>query len=184
MPTTVQIDGLKELRQNLDKLPDETRRVIRNKLERAADTGRNVAIKRLTDKQSGFQSGNLRSTIAVRKRPGLNDLEAIVTAGGEETGGGGFDYSLAVEFGTKPHFPPVKALTGRQESLDTWVRRMNPSPDDGETQEEAEERVAFQIAKKISERGTKEMPYMRPGFNLGSAKFKKDIRSLGGDLNL
>jgi len=184
MPTSVTIDGLSELRQNLDKLPDETRKVIRDKLERAADVGRTVAIKRLTDKQSGFQSGNLRSTIAVRKHPKMSDLEAVVTAGGKETEDDGFDYSVAVEFGTKPHFPPVKAITGRQESLDTWVRRMDPSAEDGESQEDANERVAFQIAKKISERGTKEMPYMRPGFKLGSAKFKKDIRSLGADLNL
>jgi hypothetical protein len=185
--TTVDIDGIDVAVENLDELPEEIRRRIADKINEAALLARTVAIKRLKQRQSGYSTGALRGTIAVRQNASASSLEAIVAAGGEETQEGGFDYSLAVEFGTRPHFPPVKAVTGQTESLDIWVRRMNPSPPEGmedASESEVNEAVAFLIARDISRTGTKEMPFMRPGFNAGAAKLKKEMRTLGNELNL
>ena len=182
MPASVELDGLEETLNNLDQLPDEVRRELRDALDSAANEGRNEAIRTLTQKQSGYQSGRLRSTIDIRKRPETGDLEAIVSAGGRETQQNGFDYALAVEFGSRPHFPPVKAVTGRTEGLDIWVKRMSPSPQENESQEEAVERVAFQIARKISRRGTKEMPFMRPGFKAAREDLDTRLKSIDIDL--
>lgn len=184
--TSVQIDGLEKVFGQLDELPDEVRGEIADAVAEATKLARKVAVKRLTQKQSGNQEGNLRSTIQIRQRPTLKDPVGIVSAGGAETNDGGFDYSLAVEFGTRPHFPPVEAVTGQTESLDIWVRRMNPSPsseaEQGMSQEELNESVAFQIARRISRVGTKEKPFMRPAYNAGVGKLQKEIRNIDIDL--
>jgi hypothetical protein len=185
--TTVDIEGIDVAVDNLDELPKEIRKRIADKINEAALKARTVAVKRLTQRQSGFSTGNLRGTIAVRQNATPSNLEAIVAAGGEETTEDGFDYSLAVEFGSRPHFPPVKALTGRTESLDVWVRRMSPSPPEGmedASESEVNEAVAFLIARSISNTGIKEMPFMRPGFNAGIGTLKKEMRTLGNELNL
>ena len=186
MPASIELDGLDETLDNLGQLPDEIREELADELNEAAFDGMNVAIKRLTQKQSGYQSGRLRGTIDVRKQAEKEDLEAIVAAGGKETGEDIFDYALAVEFGSKPHFPPVEAVTGQKEGLDIWVRRMDPSPRTEEQQdmeqEELNKQVAFLIAKQMSRIGTKEMPFMRPGFNIARASFKKRVRNLELDI--
>jgi HK97 gp10 family phage protein len=70
-------------------------------------------------------------------------------------------YAPAVEFGTKPHFPPPKALEG-------WVRRKGISAriagkkkKAGTTSSE-DTRAAFIIARAISKKGTKPHPFMQP----------------------
>jgi hypothetical protein len=72
-------------------------------------------------------------------------------------------YAPAVEFGTKPHFPPPKALEG-------WVRRKGISRLIGgqggqvgkKTSSNADTRAAFIIARVISKKGTQAHPFMQP----------------------
>jgi len=183
--TKVDVTGVADALESLEKVLPQARDAVGDIFKRAAVKGSNVAKKRLTQKQSGYSEGILRSSI----RPFTEDggLVAGVRAGGSKTNESGFDYALAVEFGTRPHFPPVKAVTGQIESLDIWVRRMNPSPPEGmenASEAEANESVAFLIARKISRVGTKEMPYMRPAFNAAKGVVIKDLRSLEDDLDL
>lgn len=51
-------------------------------------------------------------------------------------------YASAVEFGSRPHWPPVSAL-------EPWARRHGMN--------------AYALARSISRRGTKPHPYMQPG---------------------
>lgn len=67
-------------------------------------------------------------------------LEVVITAGAA--------YTLAVDKGTKPHFPPVAALI-------PWAKR---HPLFGVTPEMS----AFLIAKAISQRGTKARNFIEP----------------------
>jgi len=186
--TEVDITGLQDAFDNLEELPSKVQRRIVDKINEAAIEARNVAIKRLTQRLSGNQEGLLRASIGIRQQATLSTPVAIIAAGGEETTEGGFDYALPVEFGTRPHFPPVKAVTGTMESLDLWVKRMNPTPrneeQDNMSQSDLNESVAFNIAKKISRVGTREKPFMRPAFNIGAAMLKKEMRTIGRELNL
>lgn len=66
-----------------------------------------------------------------------SNITASVTAHGDEIKGvvgSNLKYAMAVEKGTRPHFPPVYALEG-------WARRHGM--------------VAFLVARAISKRGTK-----------------------------
>lgn len=67
-------------------------------------------------------------------------------------------YASAVEFGTRPHFPPVDALRD-------WARRRL-----------GDENLAFVVARAISERGTKAQPFMRPAFNRNRKKIEGEFR--------
>jgi hypothetical protein len=79
--------------------------------------------------------------------------------------GPGVRYGAAVEFGSRPHMPPVSALID-------WVRlkaaRGSPNP----------ERIAWAIAKTIARRGTRPHPYMAPGLQAARSK----INSLAGGM--
>ena len=50
-------------------------------------------------------------------------------------------YAPAAEKGSRPHFPPIEALTGKLESLDLWARQKGLN--------------AFAVAKGIARKGTK-----------------------------
>ena len=63
----------------------------------------------------------------------------------------GAEYGIFVEKGTRPHFPPVEALTGKEEMLDRWARIKLRAPGAG-----------FVIARKIARVGTKANPFFAP----------------------
>jgi HK97 gp10 family phage protein len=74
-------------------------------------------------------TGKLRASIkAVRK-----GLRSVVTVG--------VPYGAFVEFGTRPHFPPVSALAG-------WAKRKGMQP--------------ILAAMAIAKHGTKAQPFLRP----------------------
>jgi len=184
LQASVEVTGIDGAVNELNDLPEKIEGAITAKMQAAVLKGANVAKKRLTQKQSGYSEGLLRASI--RPFVTIDKMVAGVRAGGAKTSENGFDYARAVEFGTRPHFPPVKALTGQQESLDTWVRRMSPSAPEGmedASQEEVNETVAFLIARDISRTGTKEMPFMRPGFNVARAKLRKSLRNLDDEIS-
>ena len=75
-------------------------------------------------------TGRLRSGVQTK----LGPFRAVVAAT--------VFYSPYVEFGTRPHFPPVEALRG-------WARRHRQNP--------------WAVAMAIAKRGTRAQPFMRPG---------------------
>lgn len=83
-------------------------------------------------------------------------------------------YGPAVEKGSKPHFPPIEALTGKLEELDKWAKLKGLN--------------AFAVAKSIARKGTKPNNMFGEGLkasqnNVFAIFFKKAqefVNSLGG----
>lgn len=65
-------------------------------------------------------------------------------------------YGPDVEFGTRPHWPPVSALAG-------WARRHGTNP--------------YAVAAGIAKHGTKAQPFMRPSFAQIRAKARIELRN-------
>jgi glycyl-tRNA synthetase beta subunit len=98
-------------------------------------------------------TGRLRSDLHLAVQ--LKGIDSTAEVGTE------VKYAPAVEFGTKPHFPPPKALEG-------WVRRKGISAriagkkrKAGTTANE-DTRAAFIIARAISKKGTQAHPFLQP----------------------
>src|SRR5262245_4832010 len=69
-------------------------------------------------------------------------------------------YAPYIEFGTRPHFPPL-------EPIREWCRHKG-----------IPESAAFPIAKKIAEIGTPERPFLYPAYKQGSRDHVTRIRKL------
>jgi HK97 gp10 family phage protein len=69
-------------------------------------------------------------------------------------------YAPFVEFGTRPHFPPLDAIRN-------WCR-VKGIP----------ESAAFPIAKKIAEHGTAAQPFMRPALAVGKRNHLTRLRAI------
>lgn len=179
MGISLDIDGLADTMVNVATMPAEIKDEAQQMLNEAAETGAQVAERNFEQKTSPY---GLHSGADIIERDfATRDLKVKVDTGGAVTIRDGFNYLLSVEFGADPHFPPVERLTGRTEPLDRWVRRMGPTPSSKRQEEmstdELVEDVAFLVARKISNVGQKERPFMRPGFRQGAAKLKKEMRS-------
>jgi hypothetical protein len=175
----ISTEGADEIRQALESFSGKAKDQAAKVLNEVADKADKIATRNLTAKGAIGISGALRASVAVRKYASTDDLSIVVGAGDAETEQDGFDYSLAVEFGTRPHFPPVEAVTGKTEPLDRWVEVKAPaSPEEGQDQEEADRQKAFLIARKISRVGQKERPYMRPARNQARALLRRTLPKL------
>jgi hypothetical protein len=78
-------------------------------------------------------------------------------------------YAPAVEFGTKPHFPPPKALEGwvRRKGISARIARHTHGGQTGKkkkvgTTSSEDTRAAFIIARAISKKGTQAHPFLQP----------------------
>jgi hypothetical protein len=80
-----------------------------------------------------IDTGNLRNSIIAETTP--NGLSAEI--------GSPFPYAPYVEFGTRPHFPPMEAL-------EDWARK-HKIP-------------VFLVARAIAKRGLPARPYLNPAF--------------------
>lgn len=67
------------------------------------------------------------------------------------------NYASFVEYGTRPHFPPVDALRD-------WAARVL-----------GDERLAFVVARAIARRGTYAKPFLGPAITANTATFRKAI---------
>lgn len=67
------------------------------------------------------------------------------------------EYAAAVEFGSRPHFPPVDALKD-------WAARKL-----------GDESLAFVVARGISQKGTPPKPFLGPAVIKNAATFRREI---------
>ena len=102
--------------------------------------------------------------------------QATKTHGDKVTGGieTANPYAAAVEYGTRPHFPPIAQIK-------LWVKEKFHGPF-ARDHEAAATSIAYAIARKISKHGTKPQKFieratekMRPDF---ARKFKKTVEVL------
>ena len=174
----VEIDGVEATLSNTETLGDTLRRQMANEINKTALEAAREA-KRTMSTNGSVSTGLARSTVRVSKTASPEDLEAVVTAGGPTTQeGSDFDYVIAIEFGTAPHFPPVEAITGETEALDEWVRR------EGIASGDEVERTAFLIARKISQVGTRAAPFMRPTVKTMRPIARERLQSVSKNIEL
>lgn len=107
--------------------------------------------------------GRLRNsiTVDVRSRPFSGDVTGSV--------GSNLTYAKPVEFGSRPHWPPVAPLA-------LWVRRKIRPP-------ASEVRsIAFLIARAISRRGTRAQPFMSTGMRDAAPAIERHLSELGREI--
>lgn len=107
----------------------------------------------LAKEQVPVDTGRLRASIttAVDNTPGTPKWGKV---------GANEKYAPFVEFGTRPHWPPLRALQ-------PWARRHGFPPG---------KPGAFLVARAIAARGTKAHPFMRPALQNGMAKVENFFR--------
>jgi len=83
---------------DIDDLIEESIEGVRDGINRSAFRGARIATRNAPKDQ-----GLLQSTIDVGQKATTRNLEAKVKAGSPKTRDEGFDYAIAMEFGTDPH---------------------------------------------------------------------------------
>jgi len=120
---TVRIEGLEELR---DKLQSSRADVpVQRFLDRAANHLQGGA-----RKKAPIDTGRLRNSIGIES-PNASTRRV----------GPSVEYGPSIEFGTRPHMPPVSELVG-------WSRKRGLDP--------------YAVAERISIAGTKAQPFLQP----------------------
>lgn len=142
----VEIKGLDEQIRRLDRYPQIAGVELGIAMRQAV-----AMIEREAKIAAPVNTGQLRSSITSK-------IELMM--GGEVTGivGTNVIYAPAVEFGARPHFPPLQPLA-------YWVsRKLGIQGWEGIG-------VTIMIARKIAARGTRAQPFLKPAFE----KAKNDI---------
>ena len=127
----IKIKGIDELRQGLDRAPKVIETELKDGLRKSTELIKQKARRKAGSPPIVFK-GELARSIQAR----VTGFRGIVGAEAK--------HAPFVEFGTKPHFPPIAPL-------ERWAQLKLGKPGAG-----------FAIAKKISERGTKAQPYFEP----------------------
>lgn len=127
----IKVKGLKELQAKFENLEGEK---FKNQMKRTmlVATGK---IKTRARELVPVDRGVLRRSIRDDVRYKIRELKGIIEAKEQ--------YASSVEHGTRPHFPPVSALS-------SWARKRGINP--------------YALAVAISRRGTKPQPFMIPAF--------------------
>lgn len=103
--------------------------------------------------------GFLRRTIRQREVPIGIRRDVVASA----------PYARAVEFGSRPHFPPV-------EPLERWAQK-HPKPGGYEPGD------GYAIAVAISKRGTTAQPFLFPALESNRAAFERGVRRIARELD-
>jgi len=133
MKLSMTASGDKELQKALRKMSDETKAKVKRETLASGLDVKKAALDNLKGMKA-WDTGNLANTILVEQSRGGKTVEVGPTA----------PHGPHVEFGTKPHFPPMDALEG-------WAKRHGMDS-------------AWPICKAISERGTPAQPFLLPAF--------------------
>jgi phage gpG-like protein len=106
-------------------------------------------------------SGRLRNSLTVDFRSRTGEVAATV--------GSNLVYAKPVEYGSRPHFPPVAPL-------ELWARRKLGVP------ARRARSVAFAVARKIARRGTPAQPYLGPALEQSKGAIEAALARLGADI--
>lgn len=123
---------------------------------RAAVEATGFEVEGVAKRLAPVNDGELRASIGILR---------LSSDGLELDTGTNKDYALSIEKGKGPgHWPPIKAFTGEEESLDRWVQKKLGDP-----------KAAFPVARKIFKEGTEPQPFMEPAADRNRAAFKVRI---------
>jgi len=166
MKVTISIQGENEVLKELNNITEKNIQKLNNDIKNAAiycmgEAKRNVS---RPYPQGAVDTGQLRNSITMEDN--ISGNETVYRVGTNVT------YAPYIEFGTRPHFPPIQALM-------EWVHRHTRAAK-GKTPlfENNERGIAYAIALKISKKGTPPKPYLRPAFILAKNKLLQDLEKL------
>ena len=142
------IEGMERVRRFLSDP-----KVVKGPLRRFLETSAQQVEKRAKEKVVSDR-GRLRGSITRNIEP----MRAVV--------GSNLVYAPFVEFGTRPHWPPLKALQ-------PWARRHGFPPGN---------RGAFLVARKIAQKGTDPQPYLLPAFNESKGDIERNLQNMADEI--
>jgi len=153
MPTHIirDIKDLDPVFANLDKFRDRVPDNFRTAMQVSVLEFEREVIERTPTGVGNSATGHLRVSVASEVRGHDADIHGIVYSPAE--------YASAVEFGTKPHFPPYKSLVD-------WVHFKLGVPN-----AEAKN-VAYLVARKIARVGTKGAFMFRDGWEASKGRIR------------
>lgn len=136
----IQIEGLDKLRQAINKAPHigavESKRTIQRSF---------VRILGQVKRRAPVHTGNLRDRWEIRSQFFRGEMESRVK------------YAASVEFGSKPHTPPLAAL-------ETWAKKHGVNP--------------YALQKAIAKRGTKAQPFFGESVDKSEPGINKEFAEL------
>jgi len=122
-----------------------------------------------SDEASKEKIKDCAETIERRTKENLRELKAwdtghlagsytidIIEGGHAAEVGSNLAYALFVEFGTRPHFPPMKAL-------ESWARRHGFES-------------AWPVCKAIAEKGLEARPHLFPAYEATMPEFFRELK--------
>lgn len=137
MANAVEIDGLDELVESFANASSNVNRIGRGFLKQLSDYGvKQVQIRILEIR--AVDTNELIQGIDYHIFQTTSGLESLIVPSEKAD-----SYAAVIEFGSKPHWPPISALEG-------WADRHGIP--------------AYLVARKIAREGTKPRPYWQPAF--------------------
>jgi len=143
-PITIEIKGLDKLKEKMKDLSDI---VVRQQMERTMYRSTEM-IKNRARELVPVDTGNLRRSIRDIVQVGEREIKGII--------GPTEPYGAPVEFGARPHFPPVGAL-------ERWANKRGINP--------------WALAVSISRKGTRPHPFLIPAFEQFKNKIIEEFRN-------
>lgn len=154
---STRIVGSRELQANVAKLKRLAPEFTRNAVNAAAIAIQARAKLNITDNQT-VDTGRLRASVKIETYSG----------GLARRVGSDLKYAPSIEFGSRPHFPPLDPIRA-------WCKRHG-----------LPESAAYPIALGISKRGTPAQPFLYPAFEVERHEFeqliRREWRRLSGEL--
>lgn len=143
------LEGLKDIKRVINRLINQAPQATLDGLNAFGIAVQSQARRNLTDLPA-VDTGRLRSSIKVEDVTRETQINVRV--------GTDVNYAAAVEFGSKPHFPPL-------EPIREWCRRHN-----------IPESAAYAIALNISRNGQAAKPYLFPAYEQERPNFQEYIK--------
>jgi HK97 gp10 family phage protein len=154
---STRITGGPELQANIAKLKRLAPEFTKNAVNATAIAVQARAKLNITDNQT-VDTGRLRASVKIETFSG----------GFSRRVGSDLKYAPSIEFGSRPHFPPL-------EPIREWCRRHR-----------IPESAAYPIALKIAKNGTPAAPFLYPALEVERHNFeqmiRKEWRRLSGEL--
>jgi HK97 gp10 family phage protein len=146
--------GVKEIQGKIKLLQERAEKATKNAVNEHALNIQAAAKKNITDLPA-VDTGLLRSSIKI---------ENYSTGGYAAKVGTDVNYAKAIEYGQRPHFPPLDPIR-------EWCRRHG-----------IPESMAFVIARKIAKTGQPAKPFLFPAFESERRNFVDRINSAWQDI--
>ncbi|MBI5192762.1 MAG: HK97 gp10 family phage protein [Nitrospirae bacterium] len=146
MNITVQVEGKEQVIANVKRLTETVVRKVKTAMRTAA-----LDVQRDAKRRVAVDTGNLRASIKANISP--DGLKAEIGVDKQANA----NYAPYIEYGTRPHWPPLSALT-------EWCRRHRMQGKE------------FLIARKIARYGTKPRPFLIPAWESVKPGFIKAMQ--------